>query len=562
MEAKCRNPEKPDLRVLGVKTDKTCKGLILKFTVYKKSILAKLFRQNNLYILFFRQPRGNAQNKIQNRRHKMGENYFNSIPWREARLQLGHCRSMAKEEFSDGVNALKGKKIVIVGCGAQGLNQGLCLRDSGLDVSYALREAAITEKRQSWKNATENGFKVGTYDELIPTADLVGNLTPDKQHTPVITEVMKRMKKGSALWYSHGFNMIEEGMQIRPDITVVMCAPKGPGTEVWHEFQRGFGVPDLIAVHPVNDPEGKGWAYAKALAVGMGGSKAGVLESSFVAEVKSDLMGEQTILCGMLQAGTIVCYDKMIDEGISPEYATKLLMHGWNVISEALKWGGITNMMDRLSNPAKIKANDLSKEIKKLLTPLYQKHMDDIISGKFSKTMMEDWANKDHDLLTWREETGKLAFEQTAESNEEISEQEYFDKGILLVAMVKAGCELAFETMVDAGIKQESAYYESLHEVPLIANLIDRKRLYEMNRVISDTAEYGCYLFSNAAVPLLKKEFMPNIHTDVIGKGLALKDTSVNNTQLVDVNAEIRNHPIEIVGRRLREYMTAMKPVL
>ena len=250
---------------------------------------------------------------------KMGENYFNKIPWREARLQLGHCRSMAKEEFADGVNALKGKKIVIVGCGAQGLNQGMCLRDSGLDVSYALRESAITEKRQSWKNATENGFKVGTYAEMIPTADLVGNLTPDKQHTPVINEVQKLMKKGSALWYSHGFNMIEEGMIIRDDITVIMCAPKGPGTEVWHEFQRGFGVPDLIAVHPANDPEGKGWAYAKALAVGMGGSKAGVLESAFIAEVKSDLMGEQTILCGMLQAGTIVCYDKMIEEGISPE---------------------------------------------------------------------------------------------------------------------------------------------------------------------------------------------------------------------------------------------------
>lgn len=491
----------------------------------------------------------------------MGNNYFNAIPWREARLQLGHCRSMAKEEFSDGINALKGKKIVIVGCGAQGLNQGMCLRDSGLDVSYTLRESAITEKRQSWKNATENGFKVGTYDEMIPTADLVGNLTPDKQHTPVITEVMKRMKKGSALWYSHGFNMIEEGMQIRPDITVVMCAPKGPGTEVWHEFQRGFGVPDLIAVHPNNDPEGKGWAYAKALAVGMGGSKAGVLESSFVAEVKSDLMGEQTILCGMLQAGTIVCFDKMVSKGISAEYATKFLMHGWNVISEALKWGGITNMMDRLSNPAKIKANELSKEIKKTLTPLYQKHMDDIISGKFSSTMMKDWANKDHDLLTWREETGKLAFENTKETSEEITEQEYFNKGILLVAMVKAGCELAFETMVDAGIKPESAYYESLHEVPLIANLIDRKKLYEMNRVISDTAEYGCYLFANTAVPMLK-DFMSKIDTDVIGKGLNVKDSCVNNTELVNVNAEIREHPIEVVGRKLRHYMTAMKPVL
>lgn len=492
----------------------------------------------------------------------MGNNYFNSIPWREARLQLGHCRSMSKDEFADGVKALNGLKIVIVGCGAQGLNQGLCLRDSGLDVSYALRESAITEKRQSWKNATENGFKVGTYDEMIPTADLVGNLTPDKQHTPVITEVMKRMKKGSALWYSHGFNMIEEGMQIRKDITVIMCAPKGPGTEVYHEFQRGFGVPDLIAVHPENDPEGKGWAMAKALAVGMGGSKAGVLESSFVAEVKSDLMGEQTILCGMLQAGTICCYNKMVSDGMDPEYVTKLLMHGWNVISEALKFGGITGMMDRLSNPAKIKANELSKEIKTLLTPLYQKHMDDIISGKFSSTMMKDWANKDHDLLTWREETGKLPFESQKESSVEISEQEYFDKGILMVAMIKAGCELAFETMVDAGIKEESAYYESLHEVPLIANLIDRKRLYEMNRVISDTAEYGCYLFSNVATPMMEKDLMPKLTTEVIGKGLNVKDNGVNNAELVAVNAEIRNHPIEVVGRKLRAYMTAMKPLI
>ncbi|HOT62970.1 MAG TPA: ketol-acid reductoisomerase, partial [Treponemataceae bacterium] len=99
-------------------------------------------------------------------------NYFNSIPWRVALGQLGTCRFMDRNEFSDGTAALKGKKIVIVGCGAQGLNQGLNLRDSGLDVSYALRKEAIAEKRASWKNATENGFKVGTYDELIPSADV------------------------------------------------------------------------------------------------------------------------------------------------------------------------------------------------------------------------------------------------------------------------------------------------------------------------------------------------------------------------------------------------------
>ena len=282
-------------------------------------------------------------------------NYFNTLPLREQLNQLGVCEFMAKEEFNDGVNSLLGKKIVIVGCGAQGLNQGLNLRDSGLDVAYALREDAIKEQRQSWKNATENGFKVGTYKELIPTADLVSNLTPDKQHTSVVTEIMPLMKQGATLSYSHGFNIVEEGMQIRKDITVIMIAPKCPGTEVREEYKRGFGVPTLIAVHPENNPEGKGLAQAKAYAVGTGGHRAGVLRSSFVAEVKSDLMGEQTILCGLLQTGSILGFDKMIEKGIEPGYASKLIQYGWEVVTEALKQGGITAMMDRLSNPAKIK---------------------------------------------------------------------------------------------------------------------------------------------------------------------------------------------------------------
>jgi ketol-acid reductoisomerase len=127
--------------------------------------------------------------------------------------------------------------------------------------------------------------------------------------------------------------------------------------------------------------------------------------------------------------------------------------------------------------------------------------------------------------------------------------------------MVKAGVELAFETMVAAGIKAESAYYESLHEVPLIANLISRKKLYEMNKVISDTAEYGCYLFDNACRPLLC-DFMKKVDTDIIGKGLNLKNNGVSNAELVSVNSEIRNHPVEIVGRKLRGYMTAMKAIV
>ena len=478
-------------------------------------------------------------------------NYFNTLPLRLQLEQLGKCRFMDSSEFSDGCDYLKGKKIVIVGCGAQGLNQGLNMRDSGLDIAYTLRASAITEQRQSWKNATENRFTVGSYEELIPQADLLLNLTPDKQHTDVVNTIMPLMKKGAALAYSHGFNIVEEGMQVRDDITVVMVAPKCPGTEVREEYKRGFGVPTLIAVHTENDPNGDGWAIAKAYASATGGDRAGCLASSFIAEVKSDLMGEQTILCGMLQTGSILCFDKMIEKGIDSAYASKLIQYGWETITEGLKHGGVTNMMDRLNNPAKIKAFDLAAELKDIMRPLYQKHQDDIITGHFSKTMMEDWANDDANLLQWRAATAETAFEKSVANDTEIDEQSFYDNGILMVAMVKAGVELAFETMVAAGIIEESAYYESLHETPLIANTIARKKLYEMNVVISDTAEYGCYLFDHACKPLLA-DFMQGVDTDIIGKGLSSNHNGVDNQKLIAVNDAIRNHPVEVVGKKLR----------
>jgi ketol-acid reductoisomerase len=489
-------------------------------------------------------------------------NYFNSIPLRVQLEQLGKCDFMDESEFEGGVEKLIGKKIVVLGCGAQGLAQGLNMRDSGLDISYAIRQVEIDEKQISYQNATENNFVVGTFEELIPAADLVLNLTPDKYHTPVVNAAVPLMKKGACLSYSHGFNIVEEGNQIREDITVIMVAPKSPASEVRAEFLRGFGVPTLIAVHRENDPNGDGLEIAKAYCVGTGGHKAGVLNSSFVAEVKSDLMGEQTILCGVLQTGSILCFDKMIEKGINPGYASKLVQYGWETTTEALKLGGITHMMDRLSNPAKIEAFKLADELKTIMRPLFEHHMDDIMDGTFSSTMMEDWAAGDKNLLQWRAATGETAFEKTAAGDVEISEQEYFDNGVLMIAFVKAGVELAFDVMGEAGIKAESAYYESLHETPLIANTIARKKLFEMNRVISDTAEYGCYLFDHACKPLLA-DFMKNIDTNVIGKNFNDgKDGHVDNKELIEINDEIRYSDVEIIGAELREAMEAMEAII
>ena len=149
-------------------------------------------------------------------------NYFNQLSLRDQLDQLGRCRFMDSSEFEEGVKPLLGKKIVIVGCGAQGLNQGLNMRDSGLDISYTLRESAIEQKRISYQNAINNKFKVGSYKEMIPSADIVINLTPDKNHTSVVNDVMPLIKKGATLSYSHGFNIVEEGIQIRKDITVIL----------------------------------------------------------------------------------------------------------------------------------------------------------------------------------------------------------------------------------------------------------------------------------------------------------------------------------------------------
>ena len=153
-------------------------------------------------------------------------NYYNSLSESEKKIQLSKCRFMSLDEFNHGNKILENKKIVIVGCGAQGLNQGLNMRDSGLNVSFALRESSITQKRKSFQDATSNNFSVGTFSELIPDADLVINLSPDKNHTDVVNSVMPLMKKNSVLSYSHGFNIVEEGIKIRSDITVIMVAPK------------------------------------------------------------------------------------------------------------------------------------------------------------------------------------------------------------------------------------------------------------------------------------------------------------------------------------------------
>ena len=485
------------------------------------------------------------------------KNYYNSLSQEQQTQQLGKCDFLDTLEFVNGISVLKGKKVVIIGCGSQGLNQGLNMRDSGLDVSFALREEAIETKRNSYQNAYKNNFKVGTYEELLPSADLVINLTPDKQHTEVVNKAIPLMKHGATLSYSHGFNIVEEGIKIREDLTVILMAPKSPGSEVREEFKRGFGVPTLIAVHEENDPNQTGFEWAKAYAYSTGGHRAGVLHSSFVAEVKSDLMGEQTILCGVLQTGSILAFNTMLENDIDPVYAANLIQYGWETIAEELKKGGLTQMLEGVEPNQKLKVYELSEELKTLMTPLFKNHMSQILSGEFSDGMMKDWQNDDLNLLTWRAQTRETGFEKSNTAEGRYTEADYFENGTLLLALVKSGVELAYETMVSSGIKEESAYYESLHELPLIANTIAREKLYEMNRIISDTAEYGCYLFDQVCRPLLS-DFMNEIDANIMGAKYT-DEPILPKYNLSDVNNAIVNHSIEKVGKKLRAAMSMVE---
>jgi ketol-acid reductoisomerase len=492
-------------------------------------------------------------------RKKKQINYFNQLPLRRQLSQLGMCRPMDPSEFAQGVSYLNNANIVVVGCGSQGLNQALCLRDSGLKVSIALREQAIKRQNASWQAATEHKFKVDTINKLIPNADLVINLTPDKQHAEVIAQIAPLMKQSACLSYSHGFNIIEEGQQIRTGRTVIMVAPKGPGTEVRHEYQRGFGVPTLIAVHEENDPHGNGIQIASAYAAGIGADRAGVLESSFVAEVKSDLMGEQTILCGLLQTASIGLYDWMIRRNIAPDYASGLLQYGWETFAESAKQGGISHMMDQLDDAACMSAYEMANTLKIYMRPVFEQHMDNIMSGNFSAGMMRDWRRGDKNLLKWRKEIAGVAFERS-KSRQDIPTRDFFEQGAIMVAVLKGGIELAFEVMLESGIKEESAYYESLHELPLIANLIARKKLYEMNRVISDTAEYGCHLFYHGDAREIFDEFIISCDPNDLGVSLDESDKrKVPKDLIEDVRKQIRSHPIEVIGRGLRKHMSSVK---
>ncbi len=278
------------------------------------------------------------------------------------------------------VNLIKGKKVAIVGYGSQGHAHTLNLRDSGVkDVAVALRPGSATVKK-----AEGEKLKVLSPSEAAKWADVVMILAPDELQADIYTNELKdNLRPGSALAFAHGLNVHFKLIEPRPDIDVFMIAPKGPGHTVRSEYQRGGGVPCLVAV--AQNPSGNALEVALSYASAIGGGRAGIIETDFKEECETDLFGEQAVLCGglthLIQAG----FETLVEAGYAPEMAYFECLHEVKLIVDLIYEGGMANMRYSISNTAeygdytsgpRIVTDETKAEMKRVLA--------DIQSGRFT----------------------------------------------------------------------------------------------------------------------------------------------------------------------------------
>jgi ketol-acid reductoisomerase len=283
------------------------------------------------------------------------------------------------------LGVLKGKRVAVLGYGSQGHAHANNLRDSGIDVVVGLRRES-----KSWAKAENAGLKVAETAEAVKSADIVMTLLPDElQGEAYEREIKPGLQNGNYLAFGHGFNIHFKRIVPPAGVNVFMVAPKGPGHLVRSEFEKGRGVPCLLAVHqdPSGDTKKVGLAYASAI----GGARAAVIETTFKDETETDLFGEQSVLCGGLTALIQAGYETLVNAGYPPEMAYFECVHEVKLIVDLIYEGGLANMRYSISNTAEY--GDLTRG-KRLIGPEVRERMQgilkDIQSGKFA----EEWINE------------------------------------------------------------------------------------------------------------------------------------------------------------------------
>lgn len=280
---------------------------------------------------------------------------------------------------------MKGKKVAVIGYGNQGHAQTQNLRDSGLDIVIGLRQGG-----PSHESAQAHGFEPVSIEDATKAGDIVHILLPDEVQVGVYEkQIAPHLKKGKTLSFSHGFNIHFKEIVPPEDVDVIMVAPKGPGNLVRSEYVKGGGVPCLIAVH--QNPSGTAKYTALAYAKGIGGTRGGVIETTFAEETETDLFGEQAVLCGGISALIKAGFDTLVEAGYQPELAYFECMHEVKLIVDLFYEGGLSHMRRAVSNTAeygdltrgpRVIDNGVRKEMKKILG--------EIQDGKFAKEWVEE----------------------------------------------------------------------------------------------------------------------------------------------------------------------------
>ena len=280
--------------------------------------------------------------------------------------------------------ALKGARIAILGYGSQGRAHALNLKDSGFDVVVGVRKAGL-----SWKKARRDGLEVAEPAAAAASADLIAMLVPDLAQKALYQDIRKSLKKGATLLFAHGFNIHFKQVKPRSDLDVVLIAPKGPGDLVRRQYQQGRGVPCLLAV--AQDATGKAHARALAYAHGIGGTRGGVLETTFAEETETDLFGEQAVLCGGTTELVVKGFETLVEAGYQPEVAYYECLHELKLIVDLLHEGGISKMHQFISETAKY--GDLTRGpriVDERVKKQMRKVLKEVQSGKFARQWIRE----------------------------------------------------------------------------------------------------------------------------------------------------------------------------
>jgi ketol-acid reductoisomerase len=318
---------------------------------------------------------------------------------------------MTAEVFYDGdadLSIIQGKKVAVIGYGSQGHAHSLSLRDSGVDVVVGLQEGS-----KSRPKAEEQGLTVKTPAEAAAWADVIMVLAPDTAQRKIYTEsIAPSLTAGKALFFGHGLNIRFELIKPPADVTVAMVAPKGPGHLVRRQYVDGKGVPALVAVE--QDPAGDGLALALSYAKAIGGTRAGVIRTTFKEETETDLFGEQAVLCGGTAALVQTGFEVLTEAGYAPEIAYFECLHELKLIVDLMYEGGISRMRysvsdtaefgDYVSGPRVINA-ETKKEMQAILA--------DIQSGEFTRRLISDDEAGAPELKKYREQGAEHPIEVT-----------------------------------------------------------------------------------------------------------------------------------------------------